>query len=253
MTILRANKPGGFNFHLGNRLKSAADFVADSTICEDLVCADVGCDHGYLSIYMIRQGICKKVYATDIAWKPIEKARENIALAKIPEDKISLHLCDGLSALCDEPINRVVICGMGGEVISGIIERAKEFHRENVKFVLQPMSRELELRAFLCDNGFTIEDEKLVRDSGRVYAIIKTCFTGKSEKYSPSELILGKQNIERGGELLYELCSRKMLHAGNIQKQQNTTEEEKEFARKLYSELSEILEKNKGEFYDKNS
>ncbi len=250
MTISRANK---HSFRIGNRLKSAAEFVADSTICEDIVCADVGCDHGYLSIYMIKCGICNRVYATDIAQKPINKARENIALAKIPEDKISLHLCDGLSVLRDEPINRVVICGMGGEVISGIIERAKEFHRENVKFILQPMSRELELRAWLCSNGFTIEDEKLVRDSGRVYAIIRSCYTGKNEEYSPSELILGKQNIEKGGELLFELCTRKMLHANNILKQESGTKEEKEFARKLHSELSGILEKHKGEFYDKNS
>ena len=253
MTTSRANKHVEFTFRIGNRLKSAAEFVADSTICEDLVCADIGCDHGYLSIYLIKHEICKKVYASDIAQKPINKARENIVLAKIPEDKISLHLCDGLSDLKNEPINRVLICGMGGEVISGIIERAKEFHKENIKFILQPMSRELELRLWLCSNGFTIEDEKLVRDSGRVYTIIKTSYTGNNEEYSPSELILGKQNIERGGELLFELCKRKLLHANNILKQENCTEEEKEFAKNLHRELSGILEKHKGEFYDKNS
>lgn len=223
---------------------AAAEYVAAKSADRDnIICADVGCDHGYLSIYLIEKGICQRVYASDINEKPVNVARENIkrrdTRGQALSEKITVLRCDGLSALCGKGINNVIICGMGGEVISGIIGAAKEFHQSGISFILQPMSSELELRAWLCDNGFLIEDEKLVRDCGRIYALMCARFTGEKYEYSPSELMLGRHNIEKGGELLRELCSRKLVHAKNVLRQGNCSE----FDIALERELSEILEK----------
>ncbi len=236
----------GQKIRIGKRLLAAAEYVAAiSADRENIICADVGCDHGYLSIYLIEKSLCKKVYATDINESPVSIARENIKRRDTRGmglcEKITVECRDGLSGLENQGVNTVIICGMGGEVISGIIDRAKSFHSADVRFILQPMSSELELRLWLFENGFLIEDEKLVRDSGRIYAVICARYAGeKDEKYeySPRELMLGRHNIEKGGELLSELCERKLVHARNVLKQDGSSE----FDILLEKELSALLD-----------
>ncbi len=241
-----SKKESGQKIRIGERLRAAAEYVAAIGVeKEDIICADIGCDHGYLSIYLIEKGFCDKVYACDINEKPVNIAKRNIAARDTRglslSEKITVVKSDGLSALTDININRVIICGMGGEVISGIIERGRDFHRSGVRFILQPMSRELELRQWLCENGFEITDETLVRDAGRIYAVICAVFTGEKYEYSPSELILGRKNIEKKSELLSELCERKLLHARNLLRQGECTD----FEKSLESELSELYLKIK--------
>ena len=239
-----SKKESGQKIRIGSRLRAAAEYVAAIGVGKkDIVCADIGCDHGYLSIYLIEKGFCDKVYACDINEKPLNIARSNISARDTRglylSEKITVVKSDGLSELTDADINRVIICGMGGEVISGILERAKDFHRSGIRFILQPMSREMELRGWLCENGFEICDETLVRDAGRVYAVICAVFTGEKYEYSPAELILGRKNIEKNDELLPELCERKLLHARNLLRQGECTDLEKT----LESELSELYAK----------
>ena len=245
------NKRGGkAKIRIGERLGTAAEYVAALSVCEDcgiseesgdIVCADIGCDHGYLSIYLAEKGYCSKIYAADIGEKPINIARKNIEKAGAAvKEKIEVHLCDGLSGLSGKGINRVVICGMGGEVMCGIIDRAREFWNKSVRFILQPMSSEYELREFLCKNGFFIQDETLVRDSGRIYTVMCVSYTGKTCAYSRAELTLGRCNIEKGGEKLLELCERKLKHARNLLCSKEHTKEDEA----LEKELCEILEKN---------
>lgn len=230
---------------VGKRLLTAAEYVAVSSavgVNGEKVCADIGCDHGYLSIHLIEKGICDKVYACDVNEKPINTARKNI-LARDCGDgrlsqKIELRLTDGLSGLDDSRINHIIICGMGGELIAQIIDKGSTFKKNGVKFILQPMSGEMELREWLCDNGFEIEDETLLRDCGRIYTVMCVVYTGEKSSMTPSELMLGKHNIEKGTELLCELCERKLVHAKNLLKQPEYTEKDK----LLEKELSAILE-----------
>ncbi|MBE6704617.1 MAG: SAM-dependent methyltransferase [Ruminococcaceae bacterium] len=230
---------------VGKRLLAAAEYVAVSSVKNSdgkKICADIGCDHGYLSIYLIEKGICDFVYASDINEKPVSIAKKNISARDTRglglSEKIDIRLGDGLAGLENNGINYVIICGMGGEVISGILERSRDFWKNGVNFILQPMSSELELRAWLSENGFCIDDEKLVRDSGRIYTVMSVSYTGEKYEYSQSELMLGQKNIQKGGELLFELCGRKLGHARNLLRQQEVSEEDKALER----ELSELLE-----------
>ena len=101
---------------LSKRLKTIASFVPKGkSVC------DVGTDHGYLPAALCLAGVYKSVTATDVKEKPLENACKN--LKKLGVTNVELIRCDGLSAVPYEKAEAVVIAGMGGDVISGIIER----------------------------------------------------------------------------------------------------------------------------------
>lgn len=79
--------------------------------------ADIGCDHAYSSILLIRSGKAEHVYACDIGEKALESARRNI-LKEGLEEKISCHLGDGLSAFSGQDCEALLLSGMGGPLMS---------------------------------------------------------------------------------------------------------------------------------------
>ncbi len=160
---------------LSKRLSLIADLVPEST----RVC-DVGTDHGYLAIHLLKSGKASKVIATDINEKPLNKARQNIERAEL--EGISLRLCDGLEGVVSDEFDTVVIAGIGGEVISGILKRAEEKVRGKA-LVFQPTTSPEALRKYLCDNGFEILKEVPLCENGKLYSVMLCEYTGvKSEK-----------------------------------------------------------------------
>lgn len=204
------------------RLEAAAEIAAaplfDGENTDNLVAIDVGCDHAKLAIYLVQSGICKHVTASDVNEGPVNKARENVSrrtlMGKPLSDYIDIVHTDGLFGLSDRNANRIFILGMGGEVISGILDRAdfikSEENKGKIKFILQPMTSEDKLRKYLLSEGYNILDEEMVEDKGRVYAVMSVCFDGEIRYYSPAELLLGKHNIQKGGELFLRQLERRM-------------------------------------------
>lgn len=142
------------------------------------VVADIGCDHGKLSVYLVKNQLAEKVYATDISEKSLEKAR--ILCDNEGIDNVSFYLGDGFDAFCEKP-DAAVIAGMGGEVIKHIIA-----HRNaRTKLVLQPMKDSDILYKALVDGGFCIKEVQIVREGGRFYEIILAeCGEEKEFDYS---------------------------------------------------------------------
>ncbi len=194
---------------------AAALLYADE---KELVAVDVGCDHAKLAIYLVQSGICRHVTASDINEGPVSKAWENVSKRTLKgkplSDYIDVVLTDGLSGLETVGANRIFVLGMGGEVISGILDRADFIrngeNKSRIKFILQPMTSEDKLRVYLCENGYNILDEEMVEDKGRVYAVMAVSFDGVKREYSPAELLLGKRNIEKGGELFCRQLDRRI-------------------------------------------
>ena len=156
---------------LSKRLSLIADFVTvGSSVC------DVGTDHGYLSAFLYLSGKCKSVVATDINIKPLESAKANAK--KLGADGVKLVLCDGLDGIMRKDADTVIIAGMGGEVISGIIDRAKFLRDSTVSLILQPTTAAKELRMFLAQNGFAVEQETAISENGKIYSIMLVRFTG---------------------------------------------------------------------------
>lgn len=180
---------------LSKRLRAAADLVR-----QDAYIADVGTDHAYLPIALCLEGRVKGAVASDINEGPILRAREHINAYGL-DTQIKTVLADGLDKISSYEPTDILILGMGGELIASIISRASFTKNEAVRLILQPMTHPEILRRFLLDNGYCIVEETLVLEEKKVYQIICAEYTGKTEEYSDVELLLGKNNIERGGEL----------------------------------------------------
>ena len=202
------------------RLKAAAELAAaplfDGENGKGYSAIDVGCDHAKLAIYLVQSGICEKVLACDINDGPVEKAKENVFRRKMRNmplsDYITVKQNDGLMGLEDVNANRVFILGMGGELISDILESCgfvKDKQRKTA-YILQAMTSEYDLRKYLYANGFDIVKEKLVCDKGRIYSIILCVFDGMIRDKSECVLTLGEYNIKNKCELFDSYADRKI-------------------------------------------
>lgn len=183
------------NMTLSNRLMTAVGFARKGKTF-----ADVGTDHGHLPIYLYKNGVVKKAVASDINPMPLESARRNIALHGAGKG-IDTVLSDGLEKLKDYAPDDIAIFGMGGELICRIIADAPWTKNKNIRLILQPMTKQDEVRKFLLDEGYAIVGEALSYDDGKFYQTICAEYSGEKEEYSEAQLILGKHNIINGGEL----------------------------------------------------
>jgi tRNA (adenine22-N1)-methyltransferase len=130
--------------------------------------ADIGPDHGYLGIWLARQGVAERVIMTDIAAGPLAIARRNAE----EYGGFDFRLGDGLAPLEPGEVDTVVIAGMGGETIIGILEADPDKTRSFAKYVLQPRTKAELLREWLAGAGFRIIAEETVPERGRPCEII---------------------------------------------------------------------------------
>ncbi|MBO7217150.1 MAG: SAM-dependent methyltransferase [Clostridia bacterium] len=152
--------------------------------------ADIGTDHAHLPIALIKSGKCERVIACDIREKPLENARTNIEKTKTVG--VELRLGDGLSPVLPEETDYIVIAGMGGEVISGILDSAKWVQNDKYTLLLQPMTSADALRRYLSENSFKILEEKAVLDSEKLYTVIKAAYSGENEPRSEAFYRIGR-------------------------------------------------------------
>ena len=222
------------NDFIGERLRSVGEMIRDGAIL-----CDVGTDHAKLPIALVSQRRIKKAYATDINKGPIAAANKNINEMSL-SDKIECILTDGLESTQDLGITDISICGMGGELIVSILSRCDYVRDSNINLVLQPMTHTEDLRRFLYDNGFVIDDELLVKETGKLYVIIRAHFENTAQIYTDIELMLGKILLSKErDELFVEMAQRALYHLKNRQKSNDVSEAE--YAKKLHDEIIEVL------------
>ena len=152
--------------------------------------ADVGCDHGYLSIHLLTNGIASSAIASDLREGPLQSARDNAAKFGVRE-KIEFCLTDGASALAGRGITDVAVCGMGGELISRIIEDAAWLKCEGIRLILQPMTRPAHLRRTLARLGFFTVAEDYSSADGKLYVCICAEYNGHPREISDTEAEIG--------------------------------------------------------------
>ena len=134
--------------------------------------ADVGCDHGYVSMYLVQKGIAKRAIAMDVRKGPLEMAAGNVKAFGLA-DSIETRLSDGLTNLQPGEADSLVIAGMGGKLMISILEKKSLLDLGIKSAVLQPQSDIDEFRQFLRDNGLEIVDENVVYEDGKYYFPIK--------------------------------------------------------------------------------
>ena len=153
--------------NLSARLKAAADMVTPG----NRVC-DVGCDHGYLSIYLIEQRVSPKALAMDVREGPLGRAREHVLRAGL-EDYITLRLSDGLAGFQEGEAQSLVCAGMGGRLMERILSREPAKSKSFRELILQPQSELVSFRRFLREQGYSILWEDMVWEEGKFYPVIK--------------------------------------------------------------------------------
>lgn len=180
------------NIKLSGRLAAVASFIPEGARL-----IDVGTDHAYVPISLILSGKVEHAWASDINEGPLRSAAEN-ARAHGVEDRLTLYLSNGLRQCCctQNAYDRIVIAGMGGELISSIIAEEEFISLSRPKLILQPMTMQYHLRSFLCENGYEIFDETVVFDEGKYYNVIVASFTGERCGMTEAGLMFGKKILE---------------------------------------------------------
>ncbi|MDO5021053.1 MAG: class I SAM-dependent methyltransferase [Lachnospiraceae bacterium] len=140
---------------------------------------DVGCDHGFVSIYLVEEGIAPSVLAMDIGKGPLGQAQIHIEEAGL-QDRITTRLSDGLKQYREGEADCLIIAGMGGPLMQEILSNKKV--EDFKEIILAPQSEICEFRKFLADHGFEIVAENMVFEDGKYYPMMKVHLVVRGEE-----------------------------------------------------------------------
>lgn len=152
---------------LSERLSAIADLVTAGNRL-----ADVGCDHGYLPVYLVLDHKIPCAIAMDVREGPLLRAKEHIVQYGV-EAYIETRLSDGLAALKLGEADTLVVAGMGGPLMERILTKDLETAKSFQEMILQPQSDIPRFRRFIRENGWEIEKEEMVLEEGKFYPMMK--------------------------------------------------------------------------------
>lgn len=144
------------------------------------IAADIGCDHGYVSIWLVKNGIFSKVIAMDVKSGPLAAAEKNVRLYGAG-DRIELRQSDGLAGILPGEADTVFCAGMGGALICRILVNDLEKVKAMSQIILQPQSEIHLVRRFLREHDFIITEEDMVKEDGKYYPMFRAVYKEESE------------------------------------------------------------------------
>ena len=157
--------------------------------------ADIGSDHGYLPVALMRRGLITVAVAGEVATTPFHAAQRTVRDNGL-EHKITVRLADGLAAIeAHDGITAISVCGMGGETIRDILESGKRHLSGQERLILQPNGGEQPLRQWLMDNGYSILSEELLRENRFYYEII-VAERAEAVVYTAEQLYFGPLQMQ---------------------------------------------------------
>ncbi|TFF41658.1 tRNA (adenine(22)-N(1))-methyltransferase TrmK [Pseudomonas sp. RIT623] len=152
--------------------------------------ADIGSDHGYLPVALVRRGAISAAVAGEVALTPFLSAQRTVRENGL-QAQVSVRHADGLAAIAaQDGITAVSVCGMGGETIRAILEAGKAYLSGQERLILQPNGGEQALRQWLMDNGYRILVEEVLRENRFDYEII-VAERSEAVSYSAEQLYFG--------------------------------------------------------------
>ena len=165
---------------ISDRLLACSNFVGRGNRV-----ADVGCDHGYLSIHLLTQGIARSCIASDVNEGPLLSARRN-AIKYGVSNKIEFYLSDGVANI-PRDFDDLVCAGMGADTMIHILESAPWLRDSKYRLILQCQSKTPTLRRYLSETGFRIYEEAVLRDGRFLYTIMEVSWRPEYPKLTPGE------------------------------------------------------------------
>lgn len=187
---------------LSRRLEVVASYVRDNSKV-----IDIGCDHGFLSIFLAKKYDNIKIIASDINENALGNAIENINKMNL-QDKIDVRLGNGLDVISALEIDTIVISGMGANTIVGILKYSRDKLTYVKDIIVQSNTDLYFLRKNITSLGYYIEDETLVLDKNIIYTVIK--FSKGKKRYSYKELYLGPILLLKNDDLFKMKCRKEL-------------------------------------------
>ena len=229
---------------LGERLTRVASFVPNgSKVC------DVGSDHAYLPVYLIQNKKITSAIAGEVVEGPFLSAKQTVR-DYLMEDHIEVRFGDGLQILSKEDeVTVVTICGMGGELISRILEAGYSGSHLNgrERLILQPNVAEHFVREWLMNHSYQIVEETVVSDNHRLYEIIVAEPSNEQVEYTELELKYGPILLKEPSELSVAKWSRMNRKNKEIleqlQKSKTPQQEKIEQFEKVFNELQGVIDR----------
>ena len=160
--------------------------------------ADIGCDHGYLGIYLLTNGIASHMIESDVAQGPLDSAKRNALKFRV-ENAMTFCLSDGAKGI-PRDFDVLVCAGMGADTIMSILSAAP-WLTEGYRLVLQCQSKRPELRQWLYDAGWRINRETLAQDGKFIYTVMDVVY-GPSQGITPAQTYITPQLLEDASPLL---------------------------------------------------
>lgn len=218
-------------FSLGPRLSLCAELLRTG---EPM--ADIGTDHGYLPIWLLKTGAAPRAIASDINQGPLDAARRHAQIYGVG-DELRLVQGDGLSALEPGDAEDIVIAGMGGELILHIISATPWLLCAEKHLVLQPMSAVDKLRIGLWQLGFTVQRELAAQENGKVYSAFSVRYAGEMGEMDSIYPYMGK--LEPGTDAVSAYADKALRGLRNSLRgaEHNGRQEETARLRKVIGEI----------------
>lgn len=188
---------------LSRRLQQLADFVPRGSKV-----ADIGTDHAYLPIYLVKNNISPLVVAGDINPGPIKTAQGQVEGYNVSH-LVAVRQGNGLAVVKPGEVDAVILAGMGGSTIIEIIENHPQVVKKLKNLILQPMVAADKVRDWLYKHNWIIIDEELLEEDGRLYEII-LAEQGKTNTENSIELQMGRILLQKKHPLLIKLYEKEI-------------------------------------------
>lgn len=203
--------------------------------------ADIGCDHGYLGIHLLKTGVARSVIAADVNEGPLQSAMRNAVKFGV-RNRMEFFISDGV---CNIPLDfdTMVCAGMGADTMIHIFNSTPWLRSDRYCFILQCQSKTPALRRYLSDHGWYIQDETIVRDGKFLYTVMCVYWCQEAPRLSFAESYITPALLRDNSPLLPEYFQRvKQGVALTVSGLERSGDDRLPHFQKILSELTQMEE-----------
>lgn len=205
--------------------------------------ADIGCDHGFVPIWLVSSQTAPSAIAADVRPGPLSRAKAHILEAGL-ENQIETRLSDGMACLKPGEVDSVVMSGIGGPLMVRILRDSLETAMSLKELILSPQSELEEVRQFLKESGFHIDYERFLEDEGKFYSVFHVTPMPDQREWTEEDYYYGRDVVPEDREILWSWLRGEYCQARKI-KTELEGRQESERIRQRQQEMLQKLERIK--------
>ena len=205
--------------------------------------ADIGTDHAYLPIQLVKEGKVDYAIASDVAAGPLQNAEKDIVAAGL-KDKIETRLGSGLETVsAKDRIDTVVIAGMGGKLMTNILDEAWSENFHFATLILEPNVGEPGVREWLSTHKYQIINEKIIAEAGHIYELIKAQKVESTVRLTDRQIFFGPEILKEKNQIFYQKwCNQLAYHKKLLLNLNKAKEKDFNHIHQIESEIKMIEE-----------